>query len=631
MFKCTKCLNEKEYRLVEDFRCVKCNDMLYNCKKCHFIGEEGFIAECDECESEYYVNGGKQCSSCYYENLPSNSGRCYYCSTKSLPDYCYCESGYALFNYSCYKCPENCFICEYDPQTKSTKCLRCSSGYIFNSAKECINCGYGCEKCLLDRNSQPLCFGCYSGYTLEENLCLSCPDGCSNCKLNSDKTGTVCINCNDEFIFDPKTNKCIRCADIDEIGSGCSTCRYNILNEKYECITCKSDYYYYYSYGYSVSDYTFVQNTFQCLSNTDPDKLGLYGCITAEYMESSKTYQCLECKNYTRINEVFIFVINEKYCIEQILVDNTGKCLEAEKIGEVYSCTKCASDYAIIEDESTHIKKCYARVNNLVYCLKGKLEEGNQICTECVENASLDGNKCKCNSDSFSKDKNWCYKCDNNQQGNPGCDNTKGCVYFSSNDRLNCYKCKDGYFEYTEGECFSCSIYAPNCGKCSYKAENDTVKCESCLNSIYKINTEDFKCELNECEEYPEISPGCIICKDKLNEYKQNNKCQRCKYGYFKTKAEKCVLCSSEENGGHACSECAYEKTEQGTETENIICKGCYPTNSLFGRFINEQNQVFLTNKGKCYNCQVLFSDKCNKCDLIKNSDGTEKFKMYFL
>ena len=256
MFKCTKCLNEKEYRLDDDFRCVKCNDMLYKCKKCHYIGEEGFKAECDECESEYYVNGGKQCSSCYYENLPSDSGRCYYCSTKSLPDYCSCDWDYVLFNYSCYKCPENCFICEYDPQTKSTKCLRCSSGYILNSAKECINCGYGCQKCLLDRNSQPLCFGCYSGYTLEENLCLSCPDGCSNCKLNSDKTGTVCINCNDEFIFDPKTNKCIRCADIDEIGSGCSTCRYNILTEKYECITCKSDYYS--SYSYRIYDYTFV-------------------------------------------------------------------------------------------------------------------------------------------------------------------------------------------------------------------------------------------------------------------------------------------------------------------------------------------------------------------------------------
>ena len=60
---------------------------------------------------------------------------------------------------------------------------------------------------------------------------------------------------------------------------------------------------------------------------------------------------------------------------------------------------------------------------------------------------------------------------------------------------------------------------------------------------------------------------------------KENNKCQRCKYGYFKTKDEKCVLCSSEKSGGHGCSECTYEKNQNGEDTDNIICKGCY---SLF-------------------------------------------------
>ena len=77
--------------------------------------------------------------------------------------------------------------------------------------------------------------------------------------------------------------------------------------------------------------------------------------------------------------------------------------------------------------------------------------------------------------------------------------------------------------------------------------------CDSCINSVYALNPQKNECLLNECEEYPEISPGCIICKDKLNEYKENKKCQRCKYGYFKTKDEKCVYCRSEQYGGPGC------------------------------------------------------------------------------
>ena len=61
-FTCHKCLNEEEYRLSEDFTCVKCNEYLHGCKKCHFIGEEGFQNECDECLEGFYLNSFKTCS-----------------------------------------------------------------------------------------------------------------------------------------------------------------------------------------------------------------------------------------------------------------------------------------------------------------------------------------------------------------------------------------------------------------------------------------------------------------------------------------------------------------------------------------------------------------------------------------
>ena len=100
----------------------------------------------------------------------------------------------------------------------------------------------------------------------------------------------------------------------------------------------------------------------------------------------------------------------------------------------------------------------------------------------------------------------------------------------------------------------------------SFDIINTKLICDNCINNIYMLNTDNNQCELNECEEYPEISPGCIICKDNLNKYKENNKCQRCKYGYFKTREEKCIYCRSEQYGGPGCNECGYEIDKNGIE-----------------------------------------------------------------
>ena len=123
-----------------------------------------------------------------------------------------------------------------------------------------------------------------------------------------------------------------------------------------------------------------------------------------------------------------------------------------------------------------------------------------------------------------------------------------------------------------------------------------------------------------------------------MNEYKENNKCQRCKYGYFKTKDEKCVLCSSEKNGGHGCSECTYEKNQNGEDTDNIICKGCYSTiiedyyhylyyYDDYYEYYNRPNDAFLTKEGKCYDCLAIFGDKCKQCNITTNEDGKESLK----
>ena len=612
-FKCQKCVNEVEYIINEDFRCEKCNEKIKYCQRCHFEkkGEDN-LPQCDECIKGFYLNYNKTCSLCYYRDIVG--GECKICSLDGKPDQCWCYLGYALKGNSCIQCPSHCERCEYNQETNSFKCLRCQKGYTLNIENKCQKCEKGCSFCYLDNNNTSICLMCESNkFLLGGGKCLICPENCLECEFDNDKNDLVCIKCNTSYVLDPKSNQCKYCKNIKETGDGCGTCQYNPLSEKYECLTCWT----YHSIGYTHHDYAYVKNTYQCLSNTNPEKIGLYGCLKAEYIQSSDTYECLE----------------------------------AEKIGSNYSCAKCNSDYTKVLNISTNINKCYERENNLEYCLEAKLiENGNFICTKCVENAVLKENVCSCSPNSFSEDTKFCYKCNDPNKGNPGCEETEGCEYFSANDQLNCNKCKNGYFEYTKGQCFLCSNEILNCEKCHYNKTNEKLICDSCINGIYIVNSEINQCQLNDCEEYPEISPGCIICRDKLNEYMENKKCQRCKYGYFKTKDEKCIYCRSEKYGGPDCFECGYETDANGIETDNIICKECYPNYSYYDDPLKDLyygdyydympeyiynfiyfihsilNSNYLSSKGKCYDCQTQFTS-CLLCKFIKNSNGIENFK----
>ena len=120
------------------------------------------------------------------------------------------------------------------------------------------------------------------------------------------------------------------------------------------------------------------------------------------------------------------------------------------------------------------------------------------------------------------------------------------------------------------------------------------------------------QCELINCEENPEVTTGCIICSDKINEYKPQKKCQSCKKGFFKTKNESCVFCKAIKNGGPNCEICEYSKDENGNETNEIRCKYCSEWNTL-------------SSDGKCYNCQEEVGYGCSICNItINENDGSK-------
>ena len=649
-YRCDECLNN-EYIINDYGQCIHCS--LDHCKKCHYTNVTGiYMQECDECDSGYFVNRNKTCQKCYLHSVSIPNGDCDVC-TDDPEDLefgsCRCDYRYTKKNHSsCIKCPQNCDYCTYDNQTHKTNCTSCYSGYVINSEKTCTFCGEGCEYCYLSNNSEPICTDCYSGTFVSYNNCLICPDGCKACEYNdknqinctkcksqyallnngtcekcpsgcykckaSDNGEIECLDCYGGYALKSK-KECHYCQNIKQEGMiGCESCGYNENTTKFECHGCRQkqreDSYEWYDI------YTFVTNTFQCFNNSDPNGTAFYGCLLSYYNETSGKYECQTCNNYRYSNE-FIMVTNEKICKESYKM-NLMNCYEAQNIGTeknpIYSCIKCYNNSAKIIDKDNRTN-CYSRnYNNLSYCLEGAIDETSEVkCTECVSNAHLNSSGiCECNSDSFGKYYELCYKCDDINNGIPGCNAEKGCSnYFYSNDQLNCNECKDGYFQYDKGQCYSCSFEINNCEKCHYDESTNKLICDKCPDE-YNYNPNEKKCELKNCEEYPEISEGCIICEGNREKYISEKKCQKCKIGYLKTKEGQCSFCRSEENGGPACYKCKYKLNEEKKETDNIICEYC-----------PEKGHV-LSSDGKCYNCKKI-TPNCEECWFIKNPDNTEK------
>ena len=645
---CTECINN-EYKLNEEFKtCDPCK-MEY-CEKCHF--NENGNKECDKCEYGFYLRSDKTCQKCNKVSIPN--GYCRVCSndlTNYNSGYCWCENlFYTIKEHStCEACPENCPYCEYNEKNGKTECKSCSEGYTINSQKTCSKCDDGCKYCKFDNNlnSVSVCISCFSDTFLIDNKCLICPNNCKRCTNENkctecnygyalDLNGN-CIKCPNECDYckvDQNNNKvCTKCTysnyalnnmgqckdcsyEQDTGGLGCNRCRYNKSTNKYECLECKKE-----ESGINygmIDNYAYINNTFQCLSNQDPDQYYLYGCIKGKFIKDNE-YECYTCKND------FIPIINDNICRKRTDIGLSNYCEKAKNFGgkdaPIYSCEECNIDTTKIININ-NVADCQQRSNELVYCLEAKiLEDGtSKECTKCVPNSHLNENKiCINDNDSFGYRNLWCYKCDDKEKGNIGCIASEGCDYIESNNQINCHKCKDDYFSFTYGQCFSCSLNDYNlysnrvkyCDKCHIDS-NDQYKCDKCL-GYFTYNSENKECELD-YEEHPEFSPGCIIFKDKIDEYTKNKKCQICKPGYFLTKLEECIYCNSEKYGGPSCNKCGYEVDENGRETEKIICKNC------------EQEYQILSSEGKCYNCKYDLQDSCERCKFIKNeNDNNEK------
>ena len=115
-------------------------------------------------------------------------------------------------------------------------------------------------------------------------------------------------------------------------------------------------------------------------------------------------------------------------------------------------------------------------------------------------------------------------------------------------------------------------------------------------------------CDIITYDEYPEVTPGCILPINNYTLYINNNKWFSCKYEFFKTKDESCIYCKARKNGGPKCDECQYIM-KNGLDTNEVNCKNCLDGNML-------------SLSGRCYNCIDEVGAGCKKCDF---ENGIEK------
>ena len=598
--------NNYNYVLNYNNTCSFCGDYCVHC-----VLQNNNNPYCISCNDGYYLSEDNKCMSCL-ENCES-------CIIENNKTMCVkCSLGFALSeDNQCLEIPDFCSTYRYE--NKKFICTSCKDGEVLTPDYKCLKCPDSCENCFIDSKNQTKCTSCKSNYILSSyGICEPCGEGCIECNIN-EKNETSCILCNDKYPFNIN-GSCISCGDkniVGDLGDGCEQCGYNNITKTYECYKCRDNK----NYAYIKDN---VKKNFQCLDNeNNPIDKNLSGCLVGNYTKEN-IYECFLCK------EGFTYIKNNKICKKPEEINLNEDCLEASNIGDMtnprYSCNKCKSSSVKITKPNNE-SNCFFRnvwedlyndynidYGDLFYCLEGIIDEDFFMCTKCVPNSKLiDDYRCECNSDSFSENYyfyynyNYCYKCNDKSMGIPGCNSAKGCEYYDDYDYpykpLKCNECENNYFKNYEGKCVPCYNEIDFCDKCSDSNENKI--CDKCIED-FSYNEEENKCELN-CEENPQVSPGCIICKEK---YKSEKKCHACKPDYFKTKNDSCIYCRNEKYGGPSCNKCQYEKDQNGNGLGNIICADCTGKDKV------------LNSKGKCYSCKLDLFEECDHCQFIKEGSS---------
>ena len=555
--------------------CKKCDE---GCIEC-YAEENSNNSTCISCGEGYYLdeNNTKKCKKIEIDNClevfnEENNFKCKNCS-----------EGYFLYEGQCAK------LCEIGKEEKCSscntsfefmdKCNSCNKGYILNNKnnnKICQSCSElinHCQECqFLSGDIQ--CLSCNEGYTLFNNFCFrNCNDNCNNCSFDeSEAKYGKCKSCDegyflrstygyhDDFGNIPDTF-CNRCP------TGCKSCIYDELFNKYKCLFCYENYKLNETRCQKECDFGENEKCLKCKG----DKCE--SCNPGYYLSDGKCHSCninncIECdinKNCNKCENGY--KLEENKCIKQCNVGSNEKCKECNSLNKL-ECSSCNNGYFLPNDSSDKTK--------CMPCDEGcKICNGNLIhktCFECKYGFKLN-DEFKCETKCKIGDGELCLTCD-----------------YSTSLGENCEMCNPGYYLPEKDEdrkkCKKCGI---NMEKCHEKEENGNKiiipdKCifpyvisgNYCLKQCVKGKNE--KC--NSCSEIP----GKIY------------QCGSCNIGYYLPKDSEQKECSKCEEGCEIC---------EGTK-KSSICSKC--------------NNNYMLFNGKCIkNCEVGDNEKCKKC---KDEEG---------
>ena len=161
-------------------------------------------------------------------------------------------------------------------------------------------------------------------------------------------------------------------------------------------------------------------------------------------------------------------------------------------------------------------------------CIKIKYsnEENSYICEECKEGYIIPKGEKGCYIQCRYYENN-CLKC-----------------HFEGNVFL-CDKAEEGYFiSKSENKISRCHTQIKNCSKCFFELENDTLKCNECVNNTY------LSSDGKQCKNCYENDKGCIICSDDPKTI-----CDKCAEGYTLTPEGNCLSCK--DTFGEECISCS--------------------------------------------------------------------------
>ena len=344
---CSECING--FFLSENNLCGKSQ----NCVK---IDKN---ANCIECSEGYFLSENENiCTTeehCQFAN--NQFGNCVFCD---FSFYIELDTG------KCYSNQENEKF-KFCTSVLSGKCTGCEYGYFFDKDNKCVSS----LNCLKSENG--ICLKCEEGYHLElDNHCVNV----EKCKYSN--AWGKCIECENNYYFDPKENKCL--LGINQY----KNCKTSDLNNNKFCKECKDDFY------LSTPDK-------MCYNNTE--KGLLYKCAVS----TKDGNECSKC-----INNYFVGV-KDKKCVKTencAISENENKCIECDD----YLCLDvkkqtCETNYwAPDNDEQKIYVNCNKTNEEGTECeiCNNYSELINGICVDKVECAEeKDGECIKCNEESY--------------------------------------------------------------------------------------------------------------------------------------------------------------------------------------------------------------------------------------